>query len=352
MAIKNNFFSRIYDYFTQDIAIDLGTANTLVYIKGKGIILDEPSVVAVQKHANNQNRVLAVGQEAKHMLGRTPGSIVSVRPIKDGVIADFEITQEMLKYFIAKSTQSSPKLIRPSIIICVPYGITQVEKKAVKESAHSAGAREVYLIEEPMAAAIGANLPITEPLGNMVVDIGGGTTGIAVISLGGIVRCESIKVAGDKLDEAIISYVRKKFNLLIGERTAENIKINLGTACQTSSSNIKTMEIKGRNLIKGTPQTIEITNNQINEALADSLNEIVNAIGVALEKTPPELAADIVDSGIVLTGGGALLGNLDILLRENTGLPITVADNPLSCVVLGAGKALDQIDLLKRLSVN
>lgn len=347
---KPSFFERIYEYFTQDMAIDLGTANTLVYIKGQGIVLNEPSVVAVQKNSNNQNRVLAVGQEAKHMLGRTPGSIVSVRPIKDGVIADFEITQEMLKYFISKSTQNSPKFILPNIIICVPYGITQVEKRAVKESAHSAGARDVYLIEEPMAAAIGAGLPITEPTGNMIVDIGGGTTGIAVISLGGIVDCESIKVAGDKLDEAIISYVRKKFSLLIGERTAENIKIELATACQ--SPKVRSMAIKGRDLIKGTPKTIEITNNQINEALTDTLNEIVNTISVALEKTPPELAADIVDSGIVLTGGGALLRNLDILLREKTGLPITIADHPLSCVVLGAGKALDQISLLKTLSIN
>ena len=346
---KPNFFERIKEYFTQDIAIDLGTANTLVYIKGKGIVLNEPSVVAVQKNSNNQNRVLAVGQEAKHMLGRTPGSIVSVRPIKDGVIADFEITQEMLKYFIKKSTQNSPKFILPNIIICVHYGITQVEKRAVKESAYSA-ARDVYLIEEPMAAAIGSGLPITEPTGNMIVDIGGGTTGIAVISLGGIVDCESIKVAGDRMDEAIISYVRKQFSLLIGERTAENIKIELATACP--SPKVKSMAIKGRDLIKGTPKTIEVTNNQINEALTDPLNEIVNAISVALEKTPPELAADIVDSGIVLTGGGALLSNLDILLRERTGLPITIADRPLSCVVLGAGKALDQISLLKTLSIN
>ena len=347
---KPGFFERIKEYFTQDIAIDLGTANTLVYIKGKGIVLNEPSVVAVQRSSNNQNRVLAVGQEAKHMLGRTPGSIVSVRPIKDGVIADFEITQEMLKYFISKSTQNSPKFILPNIIICVPYGITQVEKRAVKESAHSAGARDVYLIEEPMAAAIGAGLPITEPTGNMIVDIGGGTTGIAVISLGGIVDCESIKVAGDKMDEAIISYVRKKFSLLIGERTAENIKIELATACP--SPKVKTMNIKGRDLIKGTPKTIEVTSNQINEALTDPLDKIEGAISIALEKTPPELAADIVDSGIVLTGGGALLNNLDILLREKTGLPITVAERPLDCVVLGAGKALDQISLLKTLSIN
>ena len=343
-------FKRFKEYLTQDMAIDLGTANTLVYTKSKGIILNEPSVVAVQKNVDNQNRVLAVGKEAKHMLGRTPGSITSVRPIKDGVIADFEITQKMLKYFIDKSNKNSPRFIRPSILICVPYGITQVEKRAVKESALSAGARDVYLIEEPMAAAIGAGLPITDPTGNMIVDIGGGTTGIAVISLGGIVDCESIKVAGDKFDEALVSYVRKKFNLLIGERTAENIKITLGTAYPGNKET--TMEIKGRDLIKGNPKTIEITNHQVNEALLDCLNEIINAIGRTLEKTPPELAADIVDSGIVLTGGGAQLENLDILLREKTGLPIIIAKNPLHCVVLGAGKALDQIELLRRLSIN
>lgn len=346
---KSKILDRLYEYFTQDMAIDLGTANTLVYTKAKGIILNEPSVVAVQKSGNNHTRVLAVGHEAKHMLGRTPVSIVSVRPIKDGVIADFEITQEMLKYFISKASQNSPRLIRPNILICVPYGITQVEKRAVKEAAYAAGAREVYLLEEPMAAAIGAGLPITEPVGNMVVDIGGGTTGIAVISLGGIVDCESIKVAGDKLDESIISYVRKKFNLLIGERTAENIKINIGTAFLSSKRS--SMKIKGRDLIKGTPVTIDITDSQVNEALADCLNEIINAIGLALERTPPELSADIVDTGIVLTGGGALLNNLDMLLRERTGLPITIAENPLSCVVNGAGKALDQIELLKRLSI-
>ena len=350
MKSISSFFKKIQEHLTQDMAIDLGTANTLVYTKSKGIILNEPSVVAVQKHSDNQNRVLAVGQEAKHMLGRTPGSIVSVRPIKDGVIADFEITQKMLKYFIDKSNKNSPRFIRPNIIICVPYGITPVEKRAVKESALSAGARDVYLLEEPMAAAIGAGLPITEPTGNMIVDIGGGTTGIAVISLGGIVDCESIKVAGDKFDEAIVSYVRKKFNLLIGERTAENIKIALGTA-YPGNQEIK-MEIKGRDLIKGTPKTVEISDRQINEALSDRLDEVVNAIGRTLEITPPELAADIVDSGIVLTGGGAQLENLDILLREKTGLPIIVAKNPLHCVVLGAGKALDQIELLKRLSIN
>lgn len=345
------FFDKISEYFSNDIAIDLGTANTLVYAKGRGIILDEPSVVAVQKNYRGmQNRVLAVGKEAKDMLGRTPGSIVAIRPIKDGVIADFEVTGSMLKYFISKSTGHRKGLVRPRIIICVPYGITQVEKRAVKESAHSAGAREVYLIEEPMAAAIGAGLPITEPTGNMVVDMGGGTTGVAVISLGGIVYCKSIKVAGDKFDEAIVNYVRRQFNLLIGERTAENIKIQIGNAYPFEEE--KVMEVKGRDLVAGAPKTIEVTSSQINDALMDPLSEVVDAVRTALEKTPPELAADIVDNGIVLTGGGALLANLDVLLRERTGLPVTIAEDPLSCVVLGSGKVLDELDLLKQLTID
>ena len=345
-----NFFNKLYDYFSQDLAIDLGTANTLVYAKGQGIILNEPSVVAVKKTVSGEDEVLAVGTEAKFMLGRTPGSIKAIRPIKDGVIANFEITQKMLKYFISRSSApSSRKLIRPRIIICVPFGITQVEKKAVKESAHSAGVREVYLIEEPMAAAIGAGLPITEARGSMIVDIGGGTTGIAVISLHGIVQCESIKVAGDKFDEAIINFVRRKENLLIGERTAENIKIQIGTADPRSKE--KTMEIKGRDLRGGAPKTITITNIQIYEALRDSLNEVVNAVRMALEKTPPELAADIVDNGVILTGGGALLNNLDMLLKEKTGLPVSVAENPLSCVVRGSGQVLDQLVLLKEITI-
>lgn len=346
-----NFFSKVADYFSNDIAIDLGTANTLVYARGRGIILDEPSVVAVQKdYQGGYNKVLAVGKEAKSMLGRTPGSIVAIRPIKDGVIADFEVTGSMLKYFISKSTGQNKSFVRPRIIICVPFGITQVEKRAVKESAHAAGAREVYLIEEPMAAAIGAGLPITEPTGNMVVEMGGGTTGVAVISLSGIVYCKSIKVAGDRFDEAIVNYIRRQFNLLIGERTAENIKLKIGNAYPFEEE--RRMEIKGRDLVAGAPKTIEITSTQINEALMDSLAEVVDAVRTALEKTPPELASDIVDNGIVLTGGGALLSNLDILLRERTGLPVSIAEDPLSCVVVGSGKVLDEIDLLKKLTVN
>ncbi len=345
------FFEKIGEYFSNDLSIDLGTANTLVYAKGRGIILDEPSVVAVQKNYRGmQNRVLAVGKEAKDMLGRTPGSIVAIRPIKDGVIADFEVTQSMLRHFIEKSTQDKKSFIRPRIIICVPYGITQVEKRAVKESAHSAGAREVYLIEEPMAAAIGAGLPITEPIGNMVVDMGGGTTGVAVISLGGIVYCKSIKVAGDKIDEAIVNYVRRQFNLLIGERTAENIKMTIGNAYPFEEE--RSMEIKGRDLVAGAPRTIEITSSQVNDALMDPLSEVVDAVRTALEKTPPELASDVVENGIVITGGGALLANLDILLRERTGLPVSIAEDPLSCVVMGSGKVLDELDLLKQLTVD
>lgn len=346
------FWNKISDMFSNDLAIDLGTANTLVFSKAaQGIIIDEPSVVAVQKNYRGmQNRVLAVGKEAKEMLGRTPGTIVAIRPIKDGVIADFEVTQSMLKYFISKSMGNSKSFIRPRIIICVPYGITQVEKKAVKESALSAGAREVFLIEEPMAAAIGAGLPITEPIGSMVVDIGGGTTGVAVISLGGIVYCKSIKVAGDKLDEAIINYVRRQFNLLIGERTAEQIKIEIGNAYPFDE--VRTMVIKGRDLVAGAPKTIEITSEQINDALMDPLSEMVDAVRTALEKTPPELASDIVDNGIVLTGGGASLHNLDKLLRERTGLPVTIAENPLTCVVMGSGEVLDELELLKQVTTD
>jgi rod shape-determining protein MreB len=342
-------FDKFSDYFSHDIAIDLGTANTLVYEKGRGVILDQPSVVVVQKNSRGmQNRVLAVGQSAKDMLGRTPGSVTAIRPVKDGVIADFEAVQKMLKYFIAQSTGRRKAFIRPRIIICVPYGITQVEKRAVKESAVSAGAREVHLIEEPMAAAIGAGLPIEEPTGNMVVDIGGGTTGVAVISLGGVVFCKSIKVAGDKFDEAIVNYVRRQFNLLIGEQTAEKIKIKIGNAYPFEEERV--MEVKGRDLVAGAPKTIEITSSQVHDALMDPLSEIVDAVRTALEKTPPELASDIVDNGIVLTGGGALLANLDILLRERTGLPVTIAENPLTCVVMGSGKVLDNIALLKKVA--
>ncbi len=346
-----NFKGLVSEYLSNDIAIDLGTANTLVYSKGKGVILNEPSVVAVKKNnRGSQNRVLAVGKKGKEMLGRTPGSIEAIRPIKDGVIADFEVTQSMLKHFISEAMGNKKGFIRPRIIICVPYGITQVEKRAVKESAQSAGAREVYLIEEPMAAAIGAGLPIREPGGNMVVDIGGGTTGVAVISLGGIVYCKSIKVAGDKFDEAIVNYVRRQFNLLIGERTAENIKVQIGNAYPFEEE--KVMEVKGRDLVAGAPKTIEITSSQVNDALMDPLSEVVDAVKTALEKTPPELASDIVDNGIVLTGGGALLANMDVLLRERTGLPVSIAEDPLTCVVSGSGKVLEEIHLLRQLTVD
>jgi rod shape-determining protein MreB len=335
-------FNWIAGMFSQDLAIDLGTANTLVYVKGKGIVLNEPSVVAVQKIGATK-KILAVGKEAKNMLGRTPGSIVAIRPLKDGVIADFEITEAMLRYFINKA-HNRRTMVKPRVIICVPSGVTEVEKRAVKESAESAGAREVFLIEEPMAAAIGAGLPITEPTGSMIVDIGGGTTEVAVISLAGIVFAKSVRVGGDKMDEAIVNYIRKKYNLLIGERTAEMIKITIGTAFPEDE--LQRMHVKGRDLVAGIPKTIEITSEEVREAISEPVNIIVEAVRVALEQTPPELAADIVDKGIVLAGGGALIRNLDVLLREETGLPVMKADDPLCSVVLGSGKALDQIDIL------
>jgi len=341
-------FDRLLGLFSNDLAIDLGTANTLVYVKGRGIVFSEPSVVAVQKDYRGMKRVLAVGKEAKMMVGRTPGHIVAIRPMREGVIADFEVTREMLRYFIRKA-HNRKALVRPRIIICVPYGITEVEKRAVRESAMSAGAREVYLIEEPMAAAIGAGLPITEPSGNMIVDIGGGTTEVAVISLAGIVLSQSVRVAGDKMDEAIIQYMKRKYNLLIGESTAERIKCTVGTAYPTDE--IQTMEVKGRDLVAGIPKTIEINSDEIRDSMLDPINTIVNAVRVALERTPPELASDIVDKGIVLAGGGALLRHLDVLLREETGLPITVADDPLAAVVLGTGKALDELDLLRQVTI-
>jgi rod shape-determining protein MreB len=345
-----NLFNAIWGMFSNDLAIDLGTANTLVYLKGKGVVVSEPSVVAVQKDAMGQRKVLAVGMEAKKMLGRTPGSIVAIRPMKDGVIADFDITEEMLRYFIQK-VHNRKTLVRPRIVICVPSGITQVEKRAVKESAESAGAREVYLIEEPMAAAIGAGLPITEASGNMIVDIGGGTTEVAVISLAGIVYAKSVRVGGDKLDEALVQYLKRKYNLLIGERTAEQIKIEIGSAYPDTEEDVRKMEVKGRDLVSGIPKTLEINSIEIQEALAETVNAIVEAVRIALERTPPELAADIVDKGIVLAGGGALLRNLDALLRDQTGLPVVIAEDPLSCVVLGSGKVLDELDLLKRVTV-
>ena len=339
----------LWGFLSNDLAIDLGTANTLIYARGQGIVCNESSVVAVQKDVRGGRRVLAVGLEAKRMLGRTPGNIVAIRPLKDGVIADFEITEAMLKYFIGKVHNHRKHLVRPRVVICVPNGITEVEKRAVKESAELAGAREVYLMEEPMAAAIGSGLPITEPVGNMIVDIGGGTTEVAVISLAGVVFSRSIRVGGDKMDEAIIQYIKRKYNLLIGERTAELIKITIGSAYP--GDEIQTMEIKGRDLVAGVPKTVQLTDEEIRDSLLESINQIVEAVRIALERTPPELASDIVDKGIVLAGGGALLRNLDVLLREETGLPVVVADDPLTAVVMGAGKALDELSLLKELAI-
>ncbi len=342
------FLESIISQFSNDLAIDLGTANTLVFMKDKGIVLNEPSVVAVQKNQHGGVKVLAVGKEAKRMLGRTPGSITAIRPMKEGVIADFEVTQAMLKYFIA---QAIPRrsFLRPRIVICVPYGITQVERRAVKEAAEAAGCREVYLIEEPMAAAIGAGLPVTEPTGSMVVDIGGGTTEVAVISLGGIVCSKSIRVAGDKFDDAIIYYMRKHYNLLIGERTAENIKITIGNAAPFEE--LRTVRVKGRDLVGGAPITVEVNSDEIREAIQEPLNAVVDAVKQTLERTQPELAADLTDNGIVMTGGGALLGNIDVLLREKTDLPVSIAEDPLSCVVYGSGKVLSELDLLKTLTL-
>jgi rod shape-determining protein MreB len=341
-------FDRILGLFSNDLAIDLGTANTLVYVKGEGIVCNEPSVVAVQKDNRGTRRVLAVGVEAKRMLGRTPGNINAIRPLKDGVIADFEITEAMLRYFIQR-IHNRKTLVRPRIIICVPFGVTEVEKRAVRESAESAGAREVYLVEEPIVAAIGAGLPITEPAGNMIVDIGGGTTEVAVISLAGIVFSKSVRVGGDKMDEAIVQYIKRKYNLLVGERTAELVKITIGSAYP--GNEIQTMEIKGRDLVAGVPKTVEITDEEIRDSILEPINQIVDAVRIGLERTPPELASDIVDKGIVLAGGGALLRNLDTLLREETGLPVMLADDPLTAVVMGAGKVLDELALLRDISV-
>jgi rod shape-determining protein MreB len=338
----------ILGLFSNDLAIDLGTANTLVYVKGRGIVLSEPSVVAVRKDAKGINKVLAVGKEAKMMLGRTPGNIVAIRPMKDGVIADFEITEAMLRHFIRK-VHNRTTLVRPRIIICVPSGITQVEKRAVRESAESAGAREVFLIEEPMAAAIGAGLPITEPTCNMIVDIGGGTTEVAVISLSGIVYSKSVRVGGDKMDDAILQYIKRKYNLLIGLSTAEIIKTTIGNAFP--SDHIETLEVKGRDLVTGIPKILTIDSDEARKAISEQVETIVETVRIALEQTPPELAADIVDRGIVLTGGGALLKDLDVLLREETKLPITITEDALSTVVLGSGKALDNISLLREVMI-
>ena len=338
------FFDYVLGVFSNDLAIDLGTANTCVYVKGQGIVLREPSVVAVKKDSRGNTVVLAVGSDAKRMLGKTPGNIQAIRPMKDGVIADFEVTEAMLRHFISK-VHNSRRMVRPRIMICVPTGITQVEKRAVKESAQSAGAREVYLIEEPMAAAIGANLPIQEPTSNMVVDIGGGTTEVAVISLSGVVYSRSVRVGGDKMDEAIMTHVKRKYNMLIGESSAEEIKIKIASAYPMDPE--QQIEVKGRDLVTGIPQNIIITSEEVRKAISEQVDSIVQAVRVALEQTPPELAADIVDRGIVLTGGGALLKGLDQLLREETSLPITVVDDPLSTVVMGTGLALDNLHILR-----
>lgn len=341
-------FDPILGLFSNDLAIDLGTANTLVYMKGKGIVLNEPSVVAVRKDGKGGSKVMAVGTEAKMMLGRTPGNIVAIRPMKDGVIADFEITEEMLRYFI-RHVHNRRTLVRPRIIIAVPSGITQVEKRAVRESAESAGAREVFLIEETMAAAIGAGLPITEPTSNMVVDIGGGTTEVAVISLAGIVYSKSVRVGGDKMDDAILQHLKRKYNLLIGIRTSEIIKTTIGNAYP--SEDTETIEVKGRDLVTGIPKILTIDSEEVRKAISEQVETIVETVRIALEQTPPELAADIVDRGIVLTGGGSLLKNMDVLLREETKLPITITEEPLTTVALGSGKALDNISILREVAV-
>ncbi len=340
------FINSLLGMFSNDLGIDLGTATTLVYAKGRGIVCNEPSVVAIDR---GSRRVLAVGGDAKRMLGRTPGDIIAIRPMKDGVIADFDATEQMLRYFIQK-VHNRKTFLRPRIIIGVPSGITQVEQRAVRDSAEQAGAREVYLIEEPMAAAIGAGLPITEPSGNMVVDIGGGTTDVAVISLAGIVYSKTVKTGGDKMDESIINYIKRKYNLLIGERTAEHIKITIGSAYKLDEDT-KTMEVRGRDLVSGIPKTLIIDDDEVREALMEQVLSIVNTLKITLENTPPELAADIVEKGIVLAGGGALLKGIDVLIREETGLPIVIAEDPLSAVVMGTGKALDELDLLRRVSV-
>ena len=334
----------IFSYFSNDLAIDLGTANTLVYARSRGIVVNEPSIVAINKITH---KVEAVGHEAKEMLGRTPSNIVAIKPMKDGVIADFDVTEEMLKYFIKKAHNRN-HLLRPRIIICIPSEITQVEKRAVRESTLRAKASEVFLVEEAMAAAVGAGLPITEPSGNMLIDIGGGTTDIAVISLSGPVYSRTVRVAGNEMDESIIQYIKRKHNLLIGERSAEQVKIQIGSAAPLEER--MTMDIKGRDLIEGIPKTITLKDEEVREALSDAILTIVNAVRVALERTPPELSADIMDKGIVITGGGALLKNLDLRIKSETGLPVFLAEEPLSSVVMGTGKMLEDIDLLRRIS--
>ena len=342
------FLNSILGRFSNDLAIDLGTANTLVYVKGRGVIINEPSVVAISKNGRSKNDVLAVGNEAKAMLGRTPGNIAAIRPMKDGVIADFGVTEAMLRHFVRK-VHNRRRLMRPRIIICVPSGITAVERRAVREAAESAGAREVFFIEEPMAAAIGAGLPVTEPTCSMVVDIGGGTTEVAVISLAGIVYSRSVRVGGNHMDEAILQYIKQKYNLLIGDQTAELVKTTIGNAF--ANNEVEHMDIKGRNLVLGIPKIIGINSDEVREAISDQLQTIVETVKIALEQTPPELAGDVVEKGIMLSGGGAFLQNLDKLLHEETGLPIAIAEDPLSNAVIGSGKALDSIDTLRQLMV-
>ena len=331
-----------FSFFNKDMGIDLGTANTLVYVKGKDIVTREPSVVAIQ---TSTNQVLAVGEEAKKMIGRTPGNIVAIRPLKDGVIADFDVTQSMLKHFIRKAYKRR-SLFQPRVVVCVPSGVTEVEKRAVEEAAIHAGARDAYLIEEPMAAAIGAGLPVHEPTGSLIVDIGGGTTEVAVISLGGIVTSKSIRVGGDEFDESIVNYIKKQYNLMIGERTAEEIKITIGSA--DVESEVKTMDVRGRDLVSGLPKTIEVTSSEIYEAMEEPIYNIIEAIKSTLEKTPPELAADIMEQGIMLTGGGSLLEGIDRIIVKETGMPVNIAENPLDCVANGTGMALDSIEVLKK----
>jgi rod shape-determining protein MreB len=343
-------FSRILGMLSADMAIDLGTANTLVYVKGRGIVLNEPSVVAIAE-IKGRRHVLAVGDEAKMMLGRTPGNIQAIRPLRDGVIADFEVAEEMIKHFIRK-VHNRRGFASPQVIVCVPSGSTAVERRAIQDSAEAAGARRVFLIEEPMAAAIGAGLPVTEPTGSMIVDIGGGTTEVAVLSLGGIVYSRSVRVGGDKMDEAIIAYIRRNHNLLVGEGSAERIKKEIGSACPPEEGEGDVMEIRGRDLMNGVPKELLISERQIAESLAEPVGAIIEAVKVALEHTAPELAADIVDKGIVLTGGGALLGNLDFVLRHATGLPVSIADDPLSCVALGTGRCLEEMKTLKNVLIN
>src|ERR1700755_3038964 len=337
-------FGFLRSYFSNDLAIDLGTSNTLIYMRGKGIVLDEPSLVSIRQEGgpNGKKTILAVGKEAKQMLGKVPGNIEAIRPMKDGVIADFNITQQMIKRFIQMAHESRMFAPSPRIIICVPCGSTQVERRAIKEAAHSAGDSQVYLIEEPMAPATGAELPVSEATGSMVVDIGGGTTEVGVISLGGIVYKGSVRVGGDKFDEAIINYIRRNYGMLIGEQTAENIQMGIGSAFP--GSEVREMEVKGRNLAEGIPRSFTISSNEILEALTEPLNSIVSAVKSALEQTPPELGADIAEKGMVLTGGGALLRDIDRLLMEETGLPVIVADDPLTCVVRGSGKALEKME--------